>query len=204
MIHELRTYTLKVGTMDKVIKLFAERLEHRTKYSPLGGFWYTEIGPLNQIVHLWPYKDLDERNQVRAAFAKDPNWPPPIHEHIASMESDLIVPFPFMSEIKPGKLGPCYELRSYILLPGTIPRLRELWEAKWAGRIKLTPNLLVGTTEFGELHKLIHIWPYQSLEHRAQVRKQAVQMGVWPPDTGGLLMNMQNKIMFPAPFSPLQ
>ena len=204
MIYELRTYTLKVRALDTVIKLFAERLEHRLKYSPLAGFWYTDIGPLNQIIHLWPYKDLDERAAVRAAFSKDPNWPPPIMEHIVKMESDLITPFPFMSEIQPGKPGPVYELRSYILYPGTIPKLRDAWAEKWAGRIKVTPNVLCGTTEFGELNKLIHIWPYNSLEHRAQVRKQVVEQKVWPPDTGQYLQTMQNKIMLPAAFSPLQ
>jgi hypothetical protein len=204
MIYELRTYTLKVRTLETVIGLFGERLEHRLKYSPLAGFWYTEIGPLNQIVHLWPYQDLQERARVREAFAKDPNWPPPILEHVVEMTSDVLVPFPSMAEIKPGKFGPCYELRSYILAPGATPRMRELWASKIEGRSKLTPNLLVGTTEFGELNKLIHIWPYQSLEQRAQVRKQAVGTGVWPPDTGGLIWSMENKIMLPAPFSPLQ
>ncbi len=66
MIYELRTYTLKVRSLPAVLKLFEERLEHRLKYSPLAGFWSTDIGPLNQIVHLWPYKDLQERAEVRA------------------------------------------------------------------------------------------------------------------------------------------
>lgn len=204
MIYELRTYTLKVRSLPAVLKLFEERLEHRLKYSALAGFWYTDIGPLNQIVHLWPYKDLQERADVRAGFAKEPNWPPPIHEHIVTMESDLIVPFDSCPEIEPGKLGPVYELRSYILNPGAGPKVNEVWNGKIEGRRALSPNLLVGTTEFGELNKLIHIWPYESLEQRAAVRAKAVETGAWPPDTGGLIQTMQNKIMLPAAFSPLQ
>ena len=204
MIFELRTYTLKVGALDTVNKLFAERLEHRVKYSPLAGYWYTDIGPLNQIIHIWPYKSLEERAQVREAFAKDPNWPPPILEHIVKMESDLIVPFHVHNDLKPGKLGPIYEMRYYNLVPGTIPKVKEMWTEKIPGRTRLTPCMLAGTTEFGELNKLIHIWPYESLEHRAATRKKAMEMGVWPPQTGPMFQVMNNKIMLPAAFSPLQ
>ena len=65
MIYELRTYTLKPGTQPTVLGLFETALPHRVARSPLGGFWYTEIGPLNQIVHLWPYESLSHRAEVR-------------------------------------------------------------------------------------------------------------------------------------------
>ena len=204
MIYELRTYTCKPGTTPKVVQMFADSIHHRTKYSPLLGFWTTEIGPLNQVVHLWPYKDLEDRGRVRASFAKDPNWPPPIHEHLTDMASDVIVPFPYSPDIKPGKMGPIYEMRYYILQPGAVPKVRDLWAEKFPGRHKLAPNLLVGTTEFGELNKLIHIWPYSSLEHRAQTRAKATAEGIWPPNTAPYFLSMKNKILLPASFSPLQ
>ena len=55
MIYEVRTYRLKPGSIPECEKRFAEALPHREKYSPLGAFWHTEIGPLNQIIHVWPY-----------------------------------------------------------------------------------------------------------------------------------------------------
>jgi len=36
------------------------------------GFWYTEVGQLNEVVHLWAYKDLNERQEKWARWAKDP------------------------------------------------------------------------------------------------------------------------------------
>lgn len=204
MIYELRTYTLKTGALETVNKMFAERLEHRVKYSPLAGYWYTDIGPLNQIIHIWPYKDLAERAKIRESFAKDPNWPPPILEHIVTMESDVIVPFHTHDELKPAKLGPIYEMRYYNLVPGTVPKVKEMWTAMLPERVKMTPCLLAGVTEFGELNKLIHIWPYASLEQRSAMRKKAVDTGVWPPKTGPMFQVMHNKVMLPAPFSPLQ
>ncbi|MBI4595736.1 MAG: NIPSNAP family protein [Candidatus Tectomicrobia bacterium] len=95
MIYEMRTYTLKPGSVDTVEKLFAESLPHRLKYSKLTAFWHTEIGPLNQIIHLWEYNDLNHRTEVRAKSMKDPNWPPKIAEYIVEMESKILIPAAF-------------------------------------------------------------------------------------------------------------
>ena len=46
MIYEVRTYTLKPGSVAQFEENFGKALPHREKYSKLGGFWHTEIGPL--------------------------------------------------------------------------------------------------------------------------------------------------------------
>ena len=61
MIYEIRTYQIAPGSLAEVEKRFGEGYEARKKYSPLTAFWHTEIGPLNEIIHVWPYKDLGER-----------------------------------------------------------------------------------------------------------------------------------------------
>ena len=50
----------------------------REKYSKLYGMWHTDIGPLNQVIHIWQYDSLQQRADIRAAAAKDPSglWPP--------------------------------------------------------------------------------------------------------------------------------
>ena len=53
MIIEMRTYTLQPGTIATFEERFAEALPVRAKLSPLAAFWHTEIGPLNQLVHIW-------------------------------------------------------------------------------------------------------------------------------------------------------
>ena len=78
MIYEVRTYDLKPQSLPEVEKRFGEAYEHRKKFSPLAAYWHTEIGPLNQVVHVWPYQDLEERARIRAAAMKDGagKWPP--------------------------------------------------------------------------------------------------------------------------------
>ena len=67
-IVEMRTYRLKPGSIPEAVKRFGEAVEGsgRSKISPLGAFFHTEVGPLNRIIHCWPYASLDERDKKRA------------------------------------------------------------------------------------------------------------------------------------------
>ena len=40
-------------------------------YGKLEGYWMTDIGPLNQVMHLWSYKDLNERARLRARACQE-------------------------------------------------------------------------------------------------------------------------------------
>ena len=76
MIYELRTYTLKPGTVADMVKA-ASTVSHPIRgddYGKLEGYWVTEIGPLNQVMHLWSYSDFNERTRLRAELAKNPRW----------------------------------------------------------------------------------------------------------------------------------
>jgi len=205
MIYEIRTYQIKPGSLAEVEKRFGEGYEYRKKYSPLAAFWHTEIGPLNEIVHVWPYADLAERARVRAEAAKDPNWPPKVQEFITKMESEVLVPFPFIPELTPGKMGPVFELRYYNIKAGTLPALIKRWEGALPARIKMSPIVLAGNVDFGQANGFIHIWAYSSMDQRMAIRTKAREMGVWPPPGGGdTLLAQANKILLPASFSPVQ
>src|SRR5438093_9124223 len=71
MIYEMRTYTLRPGAVGEFEERFAKRHPLREKHSKLGAFWHTDFGPLNQVVHVCPYEDLQHRLAVREALARD-------------------------------------------------------------------------------------------------------------------------------------
>ncbi len=205
MIYEIRTYTLRVGSLNEVEKRFGHAYESRQKYSPLAGFFHTEVGPLNQIVHIWPYADQAERTRIRAEAAKDPNWPPKIQEFIVNQDVQIVHPFAFAPDWKPGKTGPIYELRQYHFQPGTLPAIQKAWEEALPGRIKLSPINLLGNVEYGPANSFIHLWSYPTLEQRTSVRDKSREAGTWPPKGGAdHYLSQQNKIMLPSAFSPAQ
>ena len=75
MIYEVRTYDLKPGAVPQAEEAFAEALPYREKYSPIAAFWHTDIGPLNQIIHVWGYESLEERPRYGRRPARNPTGP---------------------------------------------------------------------------------------------------------------------------------
>jgi hypothetical protein len=180
MIYEFRTYTLKPRSLAEVEKRYAEAYEYRKKYSPLTAFWHTEIGPLNEIIHVWGYKDLAERARIRAEASKDANWPPKIRDFVVDQDVEILTPLSFVPDITPGTLGPIFEIRRYSLMAGSLPGVAKRWEGAIGERIKLSPLVLA-------------------------VREQARKAGIWPPAGGGdELIAQSSKIVMPSAFSPLQ
>jgi len=205
MIVEMRTYQLKPRSAPEVESRFAEALPERIKYSPLAGFWRTEVGPLNTIIHLWPYADLNERQRVRAEALRSGAWPPRIAEFIDRMEAKILVPAPFSPPLEPRQLGGLYEFRSYIYKPGAIPGVIERWSAALPERLKLSPLVGAWYTEFGPLNQWVHVWAYKDAGERERIRAEAIRRGVWPPQGGGeLLVKQENLLAVPASFSPLR
>ncbi|MBI4200742.1 MAG: NIPSNAP family protein [Chloroflexi bacterium] len=204
MIHELRTYTLRPGTVAEAESRFEKALPGRLGLSKLGGFWHTEVGPLNQILHLWPYDDLAHRTRVREEARKAPNWPPDIREFIVSQESEILVPAPFMHPLSEKRLGNIYEMRMYTYQAGTIPEVVKRWGERVEERERFSPLAGAWYTDIGGLNKFIHLWPYESFEARERARAEAARSGRWPAPTREFLVRQETKILVPATFSPLR
>lgn len=204
MIHELRTYTLKSGAAPGYEKVFGERLPHREKHSKLGGFWHTEVGPLNQVIHLWPYDDLKHRIDVRTASAQETQWPPPSGGNLVTMESEIVIPAPFMRPLAPAQHGGLYELRIYTYQVGSMPEVLKGFGEVIEARETISPLVGVWTTEFGLLNRLYHMWAYKDGNDRDQKRAAARQLPNWSANPGEVLLNTENKFLIPAPFSPLR
>ena len=77
MIVEQRTYTIKPLRTGDFLELYERAaLPLQKKYlGHLVGFFVSEIGPLNQVVHLWAFDSLAEREQRRKRMTEDSSWP---------------------------------------------------------------------------------------------------------------------------------
>jgi hypothetical protein len=205
MIIEMRTYTLKPGTLAEVEKRFGEALPAREKHSKLAAFWHTEVGPLNQIMHVWAYDSFEQRSTVRAAAAKEEGWPPPIREFVVEQRNELFLPAPFSPPLTPRQIGPLFEIRQYTLAPGSIPGLIERWSEKIEGRTKFSPLIGAWYSEFGTLNKWVHVWAYKDANERSSVRAAAAATGNWPArNPPGVVVKQENAFVMPAAFSPIR
>ena len=205
MIYEVRTYVLKPGSVATFEENFAAALPHREKYSKLGAFWHTEIGPLNQVIHVWPYESVEERNSIREDAGKDPNWPPKNDPDMyVSMNSEIFNPAPFMRPLGGNQaLGSIYEMRSYSYKVGSINKVIDIWADAVPAREEFSPLAAAMYTDVGGLNKWVHIWAYEDLDQRKNVRAEAIKTPTWPPPTREFLVSQENKIMVPSSFSPM-
>ena len=73
-IYELRWYRAYPGKLDEWFTLTRGILPAREKYSRNVGYWQTEVAQLNEAVHLWVYRDLNDRAAVRAKALQDSEW----------------------------------------------------------------------------------------------------------------------------------
>ena len=205
MIIEMRTYTLKPGTLAEAEKRFGEALPIRETYSKLAAFFHSEIGPLNQIIHIWTYDSYEHRAEVRAAASKEAGWPPAIREFVVDQQSEVFNPAPFCPPLTPRNIGPLFEIRQYTLVAGAIPGLIERWSEKIAGRQTFSPLVAGMYTEFGALNKWVHIWAYKDAAERFAVRAAASAGGQWPArNPPGVVVKQETQIVVAAPFSPIR
>ena len=76
MIVDVRTYTLIPRKMAKYLQLFEKHaLPVMQRHGlELMGYYVSQIGPLNQVVHVWRYESLGDLENKRAARDADPAW----------------------------------------------------------------------------------------------------------------------------------
>ena len=76
MYVEERMYTLQVGTAAQYFKNYEEfGMKVQLRHLPhMVGYYVTEVGPQNVVIHLWAYEDLNDRARRRAAMQADPEW----------------------------------------------------------------------------------------------------------------------------------
>jgi hypothetical protein len=100
VIVEERIYRIRTGQIGRYMDLV--RSEGIAIQKPilghLIGYFQTEIGPLSHVVHLWAYRDFEDRLERRRRLAADPRWQafiPRLSELIESADNRILIPTDF-------------------------------------------------------------------------------------------------------------
>ncbi|KAI8505224.1 Nipsnap [Branchiostoma belcheri] len=97
-VYEMRSYQLKPGTMIEWGNNWARGIQHRQENSEAVGGFFSQIGPLYCVHHLWAYKDLQARKATRESAWRKPGWDQCVSYTvplIRKMESRVMHPAPF-------------------------------------------------------------------------------------------------------------
>ena len=211
MIYEMRTYTLLPGKQPDVAKNSGTiaRDIRGDNYGKLEGYWLTEIGPLNQVMHLWSYEDLNERQRLRGELGKNKRW---VEEYLplirgALVRQDIRLMDAFLPLKAPKSKGNIYEYRNYRVKPGKAREWAKHFAEAMPVREKYSENICAWVTEAGQPNEVSHLWAYADFNARAEARSASAKDPGWQAflgKSGPLLDEMHSTLLIPSAHSPMQ
>ena len=100
MLVDLRTYTLHPGRVQEYVEMYQSRLLdiQRAHLGRLLGYYVSDSGYLNQVVHLWAYENEHDREQRRSSLWRNASYmnaAKPFYDLIQKQENKLLKPTSF-------------------------------------------------------------------------------------------------------------
>ena len=211
MLYELRTYTMRPGMAPQAAAHSADvgRAVRGDDYGKLEGYWLSEIGPLNQVMHLWSYADANARMAAKAALGENQAWRddylPKMRPMLVRQANRLLNGV--VGPIAPEGGGNVYEFRCYRLRPGAMKTWLGLFTGALPIREKYSKIVGLWSADAGQPNEVCHIWAYPGLDARAEVRAKVGADPEWQAfvaEGGEMIEDMASTIMLPFRHSPLQ
>lgn len=148
------------------------------------GFWRIELGQFAQIYLLRSFKtrELMQQEQQRTRLHQTPFYITDRNTQISSesFESFDFLPDPISTIEQPNKY---YEFRTYFLKPGGLAPLAG-WKTAVPNAKKYTSHLITNMYALDGPTRIFHIWGFESLDERFELRKEHYGNGSWPPPGG--------------------
>ncbi|XP_068745406.1 protein NipSnap homolog isoform X1 [Montipora capricornis] len=211
-IYEMRTYYVKPKAFAAdFLKLTNEyvHLKTESKYSKLNGCWTTDIGGINEAVHIWEYDSFAQRTEAKQAMSQDQTW---INDYVKKMLNMLVKQdnvvmnaVPWFDVKPPMSTGGVYELRMYDILLGKKDQFEHRFIQGLPDRCKVSEPAGIWFTEFGPVNTAVLLWPYLSLDDRTRIRHEAQQLEEWVEavrDCSSFIKQAVSKVLIPTDFSP--
>ncbi|WP_375449930.1 NIPSNAP family protein [uncultured Devosia sp.] len=201
MLYDLTFLALLPNTLGAVMPLLPETYKNFSKTGTTLGAFTCEFGVLNRFAFLTSYDSAEALAKERARLMQTEDAYG-IGKYIGGISSTAFSPLSFAKPIVPGTYGPFYEFRTYTIAPGGLPETEEAWGKIIGRRNAISPLLTNMVSIEGAPTKMVHIWPYNSLEDRVKARSQASKEGIWPPPGGsGYLTSLQSELFVATSFS---
>ncbi|EDV22555.1 uncharacterized protein TRIADDRAFT_58894 [Trichoplax adhaerens] len=177
-MYELRTYSIQPAEFGNFLKLTQEQFHLRTAHSKLLGYWTSELGGLNQVVHIWEYDTFQHRTNVRKALADDPQW---ISNYISIMMKKLVqqdnvvmFPLPWYPIQSSNQQGGVYELQSISSSASKYSNLETNVKKTVSSQNNDSSKLIgIWKTEHGPLDTMFLLWRFNDLDERHNIKKNS-------------------------------
>jgi len=211
-VHELRVLKIHPAHLNDYVQLSEEAVSHKIKEgAKMIGCWNVTLGECtNEVVQIWQWESYKHREQATENLAHNPAWEKytrTVKPMIQNQNYSVILPFPFWPLVYPETKGGIYELRTYNLIPGAVWVWGDYWEQGLKHRSKYIQPIAAWYTEIGVLNTVHHIWHFDNMDQRRQLREAVWDEPGWSEVvelTHPLIQKMDSRIMHPTSFSSLQ
>jgi hypothetical protein len=203
MIYDLSILGLRPNTLGPVMARLPETVPASITHGKFLGCFMCDFGVLNRVAVLSAYESVEALSEDRqGAIGSDNAYG--INEYLGSFERCAYKPLPFMQDFEVGAYGPYYEFRTYGIGPGGLAVTSDAWSKMVKRRNELSQLLMVMSSIEPGATRMVHIWPYKSLDERISARAAAGKEGIWPPPGGSdHLTSLQSELFIATKFSPL-
>jgi len=187
------------------------KLSHELKAGELVASWTVSIGDQDQALHMWKYTGgyggVDNATLTMATNEDSKKLLKERLPYLRKRHSQFLLNFSYWPQISKRDGNNIYEIRSYILKPGTMIE----WGNNWARAINFRQHneeAFAGMfSQIGRLYNVHHIWCYKDLQTRKITREAAWRKPGWDECvayTVPLIREMDSRILIPNKFSPSQ
>ena len=210
MIVELRRYTLKPGQLAPYLGAYGDRgyAIQRQHLGPALGWFVVDVGPQNQVVHLWTYESLAAMERQRPTMAADPDWlaiKRGMTGMFAAQETSLMAMVPDLNYASGVEVPRLVDIRTYTVRHGKLPALtRFLRDEASAIQARHWPdNIAYLASSVGALNRIVHIWGHDDHAERLARRQALLADPDWQrclKTILPMLAGMTTMTAVPAPF----
>uniref|UniRef100_A0A0N5A1R1 NIPSNAP domain-containing protein n=1 Tax=Parastrongyloides trichosuri TaxID=131310 RepID=A0A0N5A1R1_PARTI len=213
-IYEIVFHRTKCGEMDNYMKVYKNYVQVAEKFNPnveLIGSWNIIYGDQDQAVHLWRYDDgFEDVDKVIEASKSNEDFKKASSEvgKLCSRRKAILTKaFSYWGDPKPREGDHVYDMRRYILKPGTVLEWGNAWAKGITYRRDFNQDVGGFFAQVGQLYIVYHFWAYKGMGGRNDIRKRTWSKPGWDQTvsyTVPLLKEMKSQIMVPTELSKLK
>ncbi|KAI4528887.1 hypothetical protein EV122DRAFT_257641 [Schizophyllum commune] len=176
----------------------------------LSGNWEVIVGEQDTFIHILEYEHYGGYDKTMDLVRREPHHVSAynaMRPYLTSRTLQLASEFAMVPTAPPHIHGGIFELRSYQLKPGRLLEWENTWRRGIEARRKFVAPVGAWYSQVGHLHEVHHLWQYQSMEQRKEMRENAWKVDGWAETvskTAELAKSMDSYILTPLPFSPLK
>ena len=202
MIHTVTYLNLRPQTTAAALKGVERWLRGEGRDGRLFACWYSKLGQVNRILVWHGFETEAELMRRQIALARSPD-PYGAAEYLVGLSSNVFHEIDFIGTASVDARGPLFEVRDYVMRLDGLTNLLDLWRAGLPARLNVAPWVTAMYSLTGAAPRVLHIYPWASLEQRSDVRDRAQSVG-WPPrDAPKHIGRQEATIYLASALSPL-